>query len=153
MKKKRIEKTKKDAKEHFDLGFHCAESVLSAIAYNHNIESDLIPGIATGFCGGMGHTCGSCGAYTGALLGINLALGRKDAGESTEDNYKAVQKLTEQFCDMFGSINCAELLGYDLGSEEGHAQFIGDNLRAVKCADFTESAAELAAKIIEEYKD
>ena len=54
---------------------------------------------------------------------------------------------------MFGSINCAELLDCDLGSEEGQARFIGDNLRTIKCADFTTAAAELAANIIEEYKD
>jgi C_GCAxxG_C_C family probable redox protein len=153
MKKKRIEKTKKDAKKHFDAGFHSAESVLSAIAYNQDIKSDLIPSIATGFCSGMGHSCGPCGAYTGAMMGINLALGRKDASEPTGDNYKAVQKLTEQFRDMFGSINCEELLGCDLGTQEGQTQFIGDNLRITKCTDFTTAAAELAAKIIEEYKD
>jgi C_GCAxxG_C_C family probable redox protein len=153
MKKKRIEKTKNDAKIHFDSGFHCAESVLSAIAYNHDIESELIPGIATGFCGGMGHTCGSCGAYMGAILGINMALGRKDTSESTEDNYRAVQKLTEEFRDRFGSLNCTELLGHDLCSEEGRSQFVGDNLREIKCAKFTEGAAEIAAKIIEEYKE
>ncbi|MBN2768532.1 MAG: C_GCAxxG_C_C family protein [Campylobacterales bacterium] len=153
MKEKKIKKTKQDAQEHFNCGFHCAESVLSAIAYNQGIESELFPNIATGFCGGMGHTCGPCGAFTGAVLGVNIALGRKDASKSVDENYAAVQKLTDQFCDMFDSVYCSDLLGCDLGTDEGQKIFIKNNLRTTKCADFTAAAAELAAKIIEEYKD
>ena len=36
--------------ELFEAGLFCAESVLQAIGEAHDIKSDLIPRIATGFC-------------------------------------------------------------------------------------------------------
>jgi len=59
------ERVSQKSRELFDSGFYCAESVLLAIAGHKGIQSDLIPGIATGFCSGMSRTCGMCGAVTG----------------------------------------------------------------------------------------
>ena len=45
----------------FQQGFCCAESVLQAIAESRGIQSELIPRIATGLCGGIAKTGGVCG--------------------------------------------------------------------------------------------
>ena len=42
------------------------------------IKSKLIPKIATGFCGGVSHTDGICGAISGGILAINMMCGRSN---------------------------------------------------------------------------
>ena len=130
-------------------GLYCAESVLLALAEARGTRSELIPNIATGFCSGMGRTCGTCGALTGAILGIGLALGRSAAGESVEPAYKAVRRLIAEFEEEFGARDCHLLLGCDLGTPEGQAVFREKGLRD-RCAEYTGKAAEIAARVIAE---
>ena len=137
------------AEQKFVDGMYCAESVVSTVAEKLSIESPLIPGIATGFCSGMARTCGTCGALTGGILGLNLVLGRNVTSESVESNYAAVQSLVEQFQENFGSTNCEELLGCNLGTEEGQQVFNAKNL-GKRCQKFTGKAAEIVINIIEE---
>lgn len=137
-----------DAKQHFDAGLYCAESVLTSIAESQHIQSKLIPSIATGFCSGMSQTCGTCGALTGGILGLNIALGRSNADDSVDRNYAAVQTLVQQFEKSFGSTNCQELLGCDLGTEEGQQAFSSQNL-GNKCREFTGKAADMVLTILQ----
>jgi C_GCAxxG_C_C family probable redox protein len=139
----------KTAEDLFNSGLYCAESVLLAIARAQGIESELIPGIATGFCGGMAHTCGPCGALTGGIMAVGLTLGRSEAAEPADPCYRAAQNLIREFERAFGSRDCRVLTGCDLGTPEGQATFREQNLRD-RCAGFTGRAAEMAARIIAE---
>ena len=138
-------------KELFSSGLYCAESVLKVIADEENIDSPLIPGIATGFCSGMSRTCNMCGALTGGILALNMVFGRNLSEESVEENYKAVQSLINMFENEFGTTNCQELLGCDLGSEKGQEEFNENNLH-LKCREYTGKVAELAHEIIGDAK-
>ncbi len=135
------------SKELFDAGLYCAESVLKVIADEENISSPLIPGIATGFCSGMSRTCNMCGALTGGMLALNIVLGRSSSDESVERNYEAIQSLINGFKGEFGSTNCKELLGCDLGTNEGQKAFCENDLH-LKCREYTGKATELAREII-----
>jgi len=139
----------KAAADFFLSGLYCAESALLAVAEARGTRSELIPNIATGFCSGMARTCGTCGALTGAILGIGLALGRSEAGESVEPSYKAVRRLIAEFEEEFGARDCHLLLGCDLGTPEGQAVFREKGLRD-RCAEFTGKAAEIAVRVIAE---
>jgi hypothetical protein len=98
----------------------------------------------------MAQTCGTCGAVSGAILGINLCLGRSEPGGAIDANYAAVQKLLKTFEEQFGSLNCQPLLsGCDLGTEKGQKTFKEDNLFP-RCLDYAEAATRLALTIIEE---
>ena len=96
---------------YFDEGYYCAESVLMAVCDHHGIQSRWIPKIATGFCSGMARTGGMCGAYTGAVMAVNLFTGRETPTDSLEKNYRAVTHLEELFKARFGSTACPELIG------------------------------------------
>lgn len=135
----------------FDSGLYCAESVLAIVAEKYEIESDLIPGIATGLCSGMGRTCGTCGAVTGGVLALNLIHGRKSADDSVENNYEAVQELVSRFTELYGTSNCADLLGCDLNSDSGQSKFADQKLH-LRCREFTGMAADIAIKVIENKK-
>jgi C_GCAxxG_C_C family probable redox protein len=129
--------------------FCCSESVLLAIAENRGVESDTVPQIATGFCGGMSHTCGPCGAVTGAMMGLGLINGRSQPNMDRAANMAAVQRFLSAFKEQFGSINCQELTQCDLGTPEGQAKFRAENRRA-RCLDYVQVATQLALTAINE---
>ena len=133
----------------FASGLYCAESVVVALANVQGIESDLLPKVATAFCSGMARTCGTCGALTGAIMGISLGLGRSNTGESVKASYAATQRMIAAFEQAFGARDCHVLLGCDLGTAEGQATF-RDNQLGQRCAMYTGKAAEIAARILTE---
>jgi C_GCAxxG_C_C family probable redox protein len=135
------------AEQSFGEGLFCAESVVLALARAQGIESDVLPKVATAFCGGMARTCGTCGALTGAVMGLGLATGRSSAAESAQPAYAAAQRLITQFELEFGSRDCHALLGCDLGTPHGQATFREQHL-ARRCTEFTGRAAEMAAAIL-----
>ncbi len=151
-----IEKTAQKSRELFGTrpdgtaGYYCAESVLIAIAESKGFQSDLIPKIATGFCSGVARTGGMCGAVSGAILAISALYGRREASEADiEKNYALIQEFLSTFEDKFGSINCQELIGCHLGTEEGQAAFKANN-RIEQCKDFVEEATRIAMTVIEQ---
>jgi C_GCAxxG_C_C family probable redox protein len=136
-----------EAVRRFKEGLFCAESVLLTLAQRQGIDDPNVPAIATGFCSGLSQTAGPCGAVTGAVMGIGLALGRKEAGGSVSHSYDATKALVGRFTDEFGSVNCADLLGCHLGTPEGQQVFTEGRLWK-RCMAYTGRATELAAEII-----
>ena len=147
MEPKFISDVKQAAEESFASGLYCAESVVLSLAKAQGLETDVIPRVATAFCSGMARTCGTCGALTGAVMGVSLALGRSKAGASVQPAYEATQKLVHEFEKEFGARSCNDLLGCDLGTPEGQRKFREENLHE-RCAKYTSKAAEIAARII-----
>ena len=135
------------SKKLFDSGFGCAESVLIATSESMNIKSELIPRIASGFCGGVANTNGMCGAVNGAIMAINIIYGRDHAGESKDMNFQKVQQFIKKFESKFGSISCPVLTGCDLSTEEGQQKFSELNLHQ-KYADFTGEATRMVLEMI-----
>ncbi len=134
------------AQASFDQGYYCAESVLRALAPQVAAGGTRM---ATAFCSGMARTRGSCGAVTGAMLGLGLALGRDAPEASVQRCYEATQNFLQVFEQRFGSSNCQVLLdGCDLATPEGQVMFKEQGLRA-RCREFTGAAAELAQREID----
>jgi C_GCAxxG_C_C family probable redox protein len=135
--------------ELFRLGFFCAESVLLAIAESQGIQSELIPRIATGFCSGVSRTGGMCGAVSGAIMGINLVVGRNSPTESLEVSYGLTQKLISRFERQYRSIHCRQLIGCDLATEAGQRYFMENHLME-SCLQYAEGATSIAISLITE---
>lgn len=140
---------KQAAEEAFANGLYCAESVVQALAKAQGIESETLPRMATAFCSGMSRMRGPCGALTGAVMGVSLALGRSKPGESVKDSYMATQQLVTEFEERFGARSCDALLGCDLGTAEGQATFREQGLHE-RCRKYTSTATEIAARLIAE---
>jgi C_GCAxxG_C_C family probable redox protein len=133
--------------EAYESGLYCAEAVVSALATAQGIESDLARKMATPFCAGMARTCGPCGALTGAIMGLGMSLGRSDERKPVLAAYAATQELIRTFEKDFGSRNCNELLGCDIGAPEGSAGIDEQELYK-RCERFTIRAAEIAAVLL-----
>jgi C_GCAxxG_C_C family probable redox protein len=142
-----VAEVRRMAEEAYDSGLYCAEAVVSALARAQGIDSDLIPKMATAFCSGMSRTCGPCGALTGAVMGLSLALGRSNARQPASASYAATQELVHTFENEFGGRNCDQLLGCDIGTPEGQAMFYEQELYS-RCERYTSRAAEIAATLL-----
>jgi len=114
-----------------------------AVAEALDIQSDLFPKIATGFCSGIARSGGQCGALSGAIMGLGLMTGRVEKGADVGHNYAQVRDLMAQFEGKFGALTCRALTGCDLDTPEGQAQFSETNQMA-DCLDYAEEAARLA---------
>jgi C_GCAxxG_C_C family probable redox protein len=122
--------------------------VLLAVAESQGIESDLLPKIATGFCSGLARTGGLCGALSGGIMAINLLTGRSEPGASVDENYALVGALIDQYEGKFGSINCKELTGVDLGTGEGQAKFREKN-QIANCLNYAEEITRMVLSLAE----
>jgi hypothetical protein len=97
----------------------------------------------------MARTGGMCGAFSGAVMAVNLFAGRETPVDSIEKNYRAINRLTDLFNAHFGATGCPELIGCRLDTPEGQRQFTQDNL-IVKCRQYTVGAAAIAMQVISE---
>lgn len=147
MTSQKIIHTREAAVRHYANGYCCSEATVLALAEMQKIESSLVPGMATAFCGGIASTGGICGAITGAVMGISLALGRSAPDESREKVFAATKQLLSEFEQVFGFRNCSELKGLVRHGTNGTAKE-GSGRSNSPCAAYTGTAAEIAARIL-----
>jgi C_GCAxxG_C_C family probable redox protein len=125
----------------------CGESLLRAGAEAAGIQSDAVPDIAIGFGGGFGLQGHVCGALSGAVLALSLAISRriKDYPTRKMAAFQAVGRMCKEFEKRFGSVVCRQLLnGLDLTTEAGLKELLA-TVKAKKCAGFVKDAARILA--------
>lgn len=142
--------TPNDAEVLFDTGLFCAEAVLLAMARRLGVDSPLIPRIASGLCSGMARSGQTCGALSGAVLGMGLAGGRDDGEALIGDAYGLAKPLVMRFEQRFGATSCPDLLGCDLNTPEGQRRFRLEKLGQSHCRVFTGAAFDLAMDILDQ---
>lgn len=126
-------------------GWLCAESVLMAVTAAKGLSSPLIPRVATAFCSGMGRSCGTCGAVTGALIAVGLLTGRDTPERPLLDQaYAPALAFMDAFRAAYGAIDCLTLTGgCDFKTAEGRQRYKADNVKD-KCIAYVASATEMA---------
>ncbi len=135
--------------EYHAQGFNCAESVLLGLCEEMHVESPLIPRIATGFGGGIGHTGNICGAITGAVMALGIALGReKPEDRATRDRlYLLVESFLGEVEKALGHLDCLSLIGVRLNTEEGLKRYREENLRE-RCRSIVATVEEIAKRYL-----
>ena len=121
--------------------------MLQAAAEHYGLGSPLVPKISTGFCGGVSRTKGMCGAVSGGVMALGMVFGRTNADVTADIAYENVQEFLGLFKQRYGSLNCFELTGCDLGDEKDLKRFRTGGIKD-KCREYTGTAARLAAEII-----
>ena len=104
-------------------------------------NSILDPSIATGFGGGLGRN----GFVCGAVASGTMIIGLKSRGKDKKEVYKIVDRFLNDFKSRFGGVNCRELIGVDLKTEEGMAYLKGEGHK--KCREFIRYAADRIREI------
>jgi C_GCAxxG_C_C family probable redox protein len=120
------------------------------VCQEFDIESEVIPRIASYFGGGIGNTGAVCGAVVGAVMAIGLVRERDDKLENWFRISAMVQELRRRFEAETDTINCRELTGADLSTEEGIETFMGSDIPQTVCVPAVGLAYKLVMDLLKE---
>ncbi len=113
-------------------------------------DSDIIPGIAFGFAGGIGNTGAVCGAVAGAVMAIGLKLGRADTMDEGLRRLAVAGEFRRRFEAEMETSSCRELTGADLTTEEGLKQYMGSDIPQTVCFPAVAAAYRLVVGLLQE---
>jgi C_GCAxxG_C_C family probable redox protein len=124
---------------------NCAQCVLTSFCEELRLDKVLAIKVAMGFGGGMGHTGQTCGAVTGAymVLGLKQDLNSSNAQETKEKTYLRVREFTREFIKRNGTINCSELLNYNLAKTEELEKAREKGVFITRCPKFVSDSVEI----------
>ena len=105
-----------------------------------DLETELIPRIATPFGGGIARRGGLCGVASGSLMAIGILTGRDEPGKSTDPAFQAAEAFLDGFEKNFGSLECRVLTGYDLSDRDDLKAFLKSGTKEKVCAPMMEWA-------------
>ncbi|MCL2832072.1 MAG: C-GCAxxG-C-C family protein [Treponema sp.] len=134
----------------FNKGFNCAQAVLTSHCEEFGLSDEIAKKLSCGFGGGVGHTGGICGAVNGAIMLIGLKYGKykKDDDESKDKTYKLVNQFINEFKNEFGSVNCTELVKFNLSKEDELLKAREAGVFTTVCPKLVKRSVEIAEKII-----
>ena len=149
MEEKELSKAE-EAKKQFEEGFSCAPPVLSTYSEELGLGKELALRIACGFGGGIGRTGKTCGAVTGAIMVIGLKHGQADVDdeESPKETHKLAKGFIDKFTALHGSVECRELIGYDLSDSSALESARKSGVFRSKCPGFVYDAAGILEDIL-----
>lgn len=126
-------------------GLNCSQSVVAVFAEALGFDKEAMLRAASPFGGGTCRMREMCGAVTGALMCLGLAIGSDTGDKEKRDAlYKAGQKFAAMFRRENGSVICRELLGLvPMGQ--------GEALAASKQADPHQASESASAPRTQEY--
>lgn len=139
-------------KDFFAKGHNCAQSVFVPIAIEKGMDKTTALKIMAPYGGGLAKTDNICGAVTGGITAIGLHYGHYEAGD-TETKQKcneATQKFLNLFAEKHKSINCTNLLGYNLSKQAEAESASNSGVFDTKCPIYVETAHQIAKAIIDE---
>lgn len=136
----------------FSGGQNCAQAVAAAFAGDHGLDEETMRKLACGFGGGLAHTGRTCGAVSGAVLAIGLARGTGVPGdrEGKEQCYVLVREFLRRFVERHGSVDCTDLVGYDLSDPAGLAAAREAGVFLDRCPGYVADAVSIAEEVLEE---
>jgi C_GCAxxG_C_C family probable redox protein len=139
-----------DALAGFKSGFTCSSAVFSAFSDELGLDGKTAKKIACGFGAGISRTANICGAASGAILVIGLKYGKTETGDdaATDKTRSLAQEFIREFTRRHGSVNCTELLGYDLSDPTEYEKARGKKLFVTKCPELVRDAAAILEKIL-----
>ncbi len=134
----------------FKDGFTCSSAVLSTFSEEMGLDAETARKISSGFGAGISKTGNICGAVSGAVLVIGLKYGKAKQGDdaATAQTRALVRRFIEEFSLRHGSVNCTDLLGYNLDNPEEYEKAGRDGLFVTKCPEFVRDAVVILERIL-----
>jgi C_GCAxxG_C_C family probable redox protein len=131
-------------------GFGCAQVVFSVFAPDFGIDRDTALRISQGFSAGMSRTDNICGALSGAIMVIGLRYGspRADDIEAKNKTFTAVAELLQKFKKLHDSVDCTDLLGYNLSDQQQLAEAMKNKVMPARCPGFIRDAVAILEAMV-----
>ena len=139
-----------DALASFNQGITCSSAVFSAFAGELGLDEKTAGKIACGFGAGISRTGNICGAVSGAIMVIGLKYGKAERGDdaSTIKTRGLTREFIEEFTQKNGSVNCTELLGYNLNNQDEYDGAAKANLFRTTCPEYVKDAVDILERIL-----
>ena len=137
--------------ENFPAGrpYNCCESVLLALKDYLDMDSELIPKIGTGIGAGVSLNGLLCGSVSSVAIAIGIKYGRSNAEENPKPVWDKVDRYVAEFKDKFRYVNCRQLTGLNLKTEEGLKKYFAE-VHDYACVARLKFAVEKAIEILQE---
>jgi C_GCAxxG_C_C family probable redox protein len=118
------------------------------VCRNHGIESDVIPRIATCFGGGIGNTGSVCGAVIGAIMAIGVVRKQSTSLEEWLATAEIAAEFRRRFEDEMDTIDCRELTGVDLTTDEGRGELMNSDITMTVCLPAVTNAYRIVSDLL-----
>jgi C_GCAxxG_C_C family probable redox protein len=134
----------------FNQGIICSSAVFSAFSEELGLDDKTAKKIGCGFGAGISRTGNICGAVSGAIMVIGLKYGKAEQGDdgATEKTRALTQRFIQEFIKKNGSVNCTELLGFNLNNQDEYEAAGREKLFRTKCPELVRDAAVILEKIL-----
>lgn len=110
-------------------GLHCSQIVFAYGAKKLGFDETDAKKISAPFGGGMfdGERCGSA---TGALMALGLKYGHSGAEDKANEAELTAKRIefNKRFVEKYGSLQCADILGANIGTPEGMKKIVDEKL-------------------------
>ena len=120
----------------------CSESLLLVLnhAFAGGLSTEQAKQLGAGFCGGMGEAGCTCGALSGAIMGLGLLTGpHAKGGLSKKGLRQLAKKMHDHFHVNFASTCCRVLIQPFAADKKGRTKF---------CSNLTADTAAMAAELL-----
>ncbi len=136
----------------YQQGYTCTQSILASFARRYGLQQDLAFRMGEPFGAGTSCTGDMCGAVTGAILVLGLQYGSALSSDDAARlyTYQRVHDLIRCFQGVHGSIQCTDLLGYNLSDPEQFQTVCEKGLFTQRCPIFVRDAAQILTGLIEQ---
>lgn len=136
--------------ECFKNGFNCAQAVFTSYCEEYGIDKETGLKLTCPFGAGISRTDNTCGAVIGAIMVIGIKYGKclPDDDEAKEKTYKLTQEFISKFREMYGSIQCSDLIRCNLGSEKGYIFAKEHGLFDTICPCYIEDSIKILEDIL-----
>ena len=140
-----------DRPSNFPMGrpYNCCESVLLALKDHLGEGSSVVPKIGTGIGAGVSLNGLLCGCVSSVAMAIGMKHGRTSAEEPPKPVWEKVDGYVAQFKDRFGAVNCSQLTGLNLKTEEGLKEYFA-KVHDYACVERLKFAVEKALEMLQE---
>jgi C_GCAxxG_C_C family probable redox protein len=135
----------------YQQGHTCAQSILASFAARYDLPQNLAFRLGEPFGAGTSCTGAMCGSVTGAILVLGLHYGSTLSSDvaARSCTYERVHELIQRFQEIHGSIQCTDLLGYDLSDPEQFQTVCEKGLFTQRCPIFVRDAAQILTELLE----
>lgn len=115
--------------------FGCAESTLVALQTIFGLPDAEDSAAAVALNGGVAYSGGICGAISGAAIALGrLAESRLGDHQAAKRAARVLtQRLMDEFAAAFGSVDCRDLIDYEISIPAEHDAFIASDVWRDTC--------------------
>ena len=101
----------------------------------YGLDDPMDPSAAIALNGGVGWSGAMCGSLTGAALAVGMLAERRipDHERAKLVARELVAGALARFREVHGSVDCRELIGYDLRAPGEHHAFLDSGLWRTRC--------------------